>query len=72
MQNIQVAIQCKSCLSTNPMTEFLQGPVFQKTINANPRLRKKPRNLFLYFQVLFNADFRQNFTLEEVNLEKQK
>ena len=30
------------------------------------------KSLFLYSQELFNADIRQNLTLEEVNLEKQK
>ena len=29
-------------------------------------------SFFLYSQMLFNADIRQNFTLEEVNLEKEK
>ena len=29
-------------------------------------------SLFLYSQMLFNADIRQNLTLEEVNFEKQK
>ena len=43
----------------------VQGPVVQKPIKANP-------SLFLYSQMLFNADIRENFTVEEVNLEKQK
>ena len=29
-------------------------------------------SLFLYSQMLSNADIRQNLTLEEVNFEKQK
>ena len=29
-------------------------------------------SLFLYSQMLFKADIQINFTLEEVNLEKQK
>ena len=29
-------------------------------------------SLFLYSQMLFNADIQQNVSLEEVNLEKQK
>ena len=31
-----------------------------------------PRSLFLYSQMLFNADTRQSLTSEEVNLERQK
>ena len=49
------------------------GPVVQKQINANPRLKINHKVYFsTYSQMLFNADIRQNFTLEEVNLEKQK
>ena len=49
------------------------GPVVQKQINANPRLKINQEVYFsTYSQMLFNADIRQNFTLEEVNLEKQK
>ena len=47
------------------------GPVVRKPINANPRLKIKRLSLFLYSQMLFNADIRQNFSLEEVNLESQ-
>ena len=46
------------------------GPVVQNPVNANPRLKI---NQGVYFsQMLINADIRQNFTSEEVNLEKQK
>ena len=49
------------------------GPVVQKPINAYPRLKI---NQGVYFSTptctLFNADIRQSFALEEVNLEKQK
>ena len=48
----------------------LQGSVVQKPINASPRLKIK-QGVFLYFTMLFNADMRQNFTLEG-NPEKQK
>ena len=45
------------------------SPVVQKPINATPRLKI---NQGVYSKMPFNADIRQNFTLEEVNLEKQK
>ena len=49
-----------------------QGPVVQKPINANLRLKINQGVLFLYSQLLFNGDTGQNFTLEEVNLEIQE
>ena len=48
------------------------GPVVRKPINAISQINSLRRSLFLYSQMLFNADIRQKFTLEEVNLEKQK
>ena len=45
------------------------GPVVQKPINANPRLRIKQGVCFSSSKNLFSADIRQNFRLEEVNLE---
>jgi len=36
------------------------------------KIKNLPRSLFLLSQRLFNADIWQNFTLEEVNLRKQK
>ena len=33
-----------------------------------PFEQPRPGSLFLYSQMLFNADIRQNYTLEEVNL----
>ena len=48
-----------------------QGPVVQKLINANSILNIY-QGVFLYSQMLFNADIWQNFTLEEAILEKQK
>ena len=50
-----------------------QGPVVQKPINANPRLKINHEVYFeIYPQTLFNAFILQNFRLEEVNPEKQK
>ena len=51
---------------------YLSGPVCQKPINANPRLKISQGVYFLHSQMLFSADIRHNFTLEEVILEKQK
>ena len=52
---------------------IILGLVVQKPIYANPRLKI---NQGVYFsiisQMLFNIDIQQDFTLEEVNLEKQK
>ena len=61
----------EECLDKLNIEEALQGPVVQKPINTNPRL-KINQGLFLYSQMLFSTDIRPNFTLEEVNLEKQK
>ena len=48
------------------------GPVVQKPIKANLRLKINQGVLFLYSQLLFNGDTGQNFTSEEVNLEIQE
>ena len=49
------------------------GPVVQKPINANPRLKV---NQGVYFSTprccSTLSDIRQNLTLEEVNFEEQK
>ena len=50
----------------------VQGPVVQKPIKANPRLKINREVYFSTSKMLFTTDIRQNFTLEEVNLEKQK
>ena len=47
------------------------GPVVQKLINANPRLKILPRRLFLYSQLLFNADIRQNLTSKKAILKNK-
>ena len=49
-----------------------QGPVVQKLINANPRLKINLGVIFLYSQILFNTDIQQNFALAEVNPEREK
>ena len=54
------------------MSQTALGPVVQKPINANLRLKINQGVLFLYSQLLFNGDTGQNFTLEEVNLEIQE
>ena len=55
------------------LPKFVQGPLVQKLININPRqFNSLWRSLIPYSQMLFKADIRQNFILEEVNLEKQK
>ena len=51
-------------------THITGTPVVQKPINANPRL-KINQGVSLLLNV-FKADIRQNYTIEEVNLEKQK
>ena len=51
---------------------LLHGPVVQKAINANPRLKINQGRLFLYSQTLFNTDILQNFTLEETDPENKK
>ena len=38
------------------------GPVVQKLIIANPRLKINQGVFFLYSQMLFNADIQKNFT----------
>ena len=48
------------------------GPVVQKLINVNPRLKILPRRLFLYSQLLFNADIRQNLTSKKARNFHQK
>ena len=50
--------------SWTKVRQSIQGLVVQKPINTNPRLK--------IYQMLFKADIRINFTLEEINLEKQK
>ena len=47
------------------------GPVVQKLINES-LINSLRWSLFLYSQMPFNADIQQKFTIEEVNLEKQK
>ena len=56
----------------NIARDVVQGSVVQKPIKANPRLKIKQGVYFSAWKDLFSADIRQNFTLEEVNLEKQK
>ena len=50
----------------------VQGPVVQKPINANPRLKYNQGVCFSTSKNLFSAEIWQNYTLKEVNLEKQK
>ena len=48
------------------------GLVVQKPINANPRLKINQQVYFSTSINLFSAYNRQKFTLEVVNIEKQK
>ena len=41
------------------------------TLDQKRQIKNFPRSLFLYSQMLFNTDIRQNFTIEKVSLEKQ-
>ena len=45
-----------------------RGRLFKSRLTLIP---DQPRRLFLYFKELFNADTRQNVTVEEVNVEKR-
>ena len=53
--------------------KIVLGPVVQKPINSNPRLKV---NEGVYFSTLrcnlLNDAIQQNFTLKEVNFEKQQ
>lgn len=49
----------------------LQGPVVQKPIYTNPRLKVNQGVYFSSPRCCHNVDIWQNFTLEEVNFGKQ-
>ena len=64
-------------LYVNDLFGKLPGPGCSKadSLNANPRLQINQGEYFSFnfdSQMLFNADIRQNFTLEEVAHLKQK